>query len=244
VATTALTDVFSYVSEYDFTCDTNNAMLDLAAAELDATTFCSSGWTTKIAGLKSVKYDMAGFWQSAANQAVDPQAFPRLGTVDEVFTVGPVRTEATGVTSSGCYLFKAGKFSYEQFGQVGTVAPFKLSSMGTNGVGVRRGWLLKAKGSVSATGQLGQTFDTALGSASSTLYATVHIFTVGTTITIQLQSDDNTGFTTPTTLATIGPLTAVGGTWMTPVAGNSDRYLRFNVSANTGTHSVAAALAT
>jgi hypothetical protein len=31
---------------------------------------------------------------------------------------------------------------------------------------------------------------------------------------------------------------------MTPVVGNADRYLRFNVSAITGTFSVAAAIAT
>jgi hypothetical protein len=69
------------------------------------------------------------------------------------------------------------------------------------------------------------------------------VFSAGTTITVQVQSDDNAGMSSPTTVATIGPITVVGGTWMTPIAGPiTDTYYRMNVSAITGTFSVAGAI--
>ena len=59
---------------------------------------------------------------------------------------------------------------------------------------------------------------------------------------LTIESDDNGSFTSATTRATIGPLTATGGTWVTRVAGAiTDDYYRFNVTAITGTFSVGAA---
>lgn len=250
MAVQALIDAYAYVGGYDFTTDTNQATLGVSVAELDSTTFGSDGWREVTGGLSSVTFDMAGFWQSAADQAVDPQAFPALGTVDQVFTVGEDSTAGTsplsGLGPPRAFMFQAGKFSYQLLGEVGQLAPFNLSSAGTDGVGVKNGVLVAPKGDVSATGQLGGTFDT-LGfgvGASQSIWCTFHVFTAGTTITVDVESDDNTGFTTPTTQATIGPLTTTGGTWMTPVAGPlTDRYYRLNVSAVTGTFTVAAALA-
>jgi len=246
----AFTDAFAYVHGYDFTCDTNDIKLDAQVEAKDATTFCANGWRQVAAGLKSVQFDMSGFWQSAAVDAVDPQAFPDLGVIDRVYTVGPSDAAPADPLSilnpPFAYMFKAGKFSYEAFGEIGELTPFKLGSSGTAGPGVKRGWIIAPKGNVSATGKIGVTLDT-LGfgvAAGAFLWASFHVFTAGTTITVQVQSDDNVGFTTPTTLATLGPLTAAGGTWMTPVPGLlADRYFRFNCSAITGTFSVAAAFA-
>jgi len=250
MAAFALLDAFSYVHGYDFTTDTNNVMLTMDAEAKDVTTFGSGGWVALTGGLKKVVYDMKGYWQSATAQAVDPESFPDLGNVDRVFTVGTSNAQPTSPAAltapERAYMFKAGKFHYEPFGTtIGEVAPFALNSMGSNGVGVVAGILTKAKGTVSATGQLGSIYDTlGLGiPAGISLYATFHVFVAATTITVQVQSDDNTGFTTPTTVATIGPITTAGGTWMTPVPGVvADRYFRMNVSAITGTHTVAAAM--
>lgn len=240
MAVLALTDAFAYVAGYDFTTDTNSLMLDMEADARDKTTFASSGWREFAGGLKSSKFDMEGFWQSATSQAVDPEAFPDLAVVNRVLTFGDVETEATVA-----YLAQLGKFSYELGGQLGELAPFKLGSIGTDGVGVVRGQLAKAKGDVSATGALGSILNLGAPTSTQYVYATFHVFgTPGTTITIQVQSDDGAGFATPTTRATIGPLTAAGGTWMTRVAGPfaGETHWRFNVSAITGTFTVAGAI--
>lgn len=234
----AFVDATTWVNGYDFTTDLNQVSLTATAEELDNTAFGSGGYRSRIGGLKTVSAQLAGFWQSAASAAVDPQAFPDLGVADRVVTIAPDDAETTTA-----YFFQGGKFSYDMFGQIGEVTPFTLGMQGTNGVGAVRGQVAKAKANVSATGATGSVVN--LGAVGSTqyLYAVLHVFTAGTTITVQVQSDDSSGFASPTTRGTIGPITTTGGTWMTRVAGAiTDTHYRFNVSAVTGTFSIAGAI--
>lgn len=235
----ALLNVFSYVHGHDFTTDTNMAKIAAEAAALDATTFGSNGWKETAFGLKNCSFDMSGWWQSALADAVDPEAFGDLGVTDRAHTVGTVQAEGTPA-----FLFLAGKANYQPLqGGIGALAGFTLNSRGTNGQGVIRGQLAKAKGAVSATGVLGSGVNLGAVASNQFLYATFHVFTVGTTITVQLQSAPTNAFSSPTTRATLGPFTTRGGSWMTRVAGPiTDSWFRFNVSANTGSHVVAGAI--
>lgn len=238
MASFALTDATIWVDGYDFTSQSNSLTLAQSAQELDVTTFGSGGWRQRIAGLKDVDFQLGGFWESAASAAVDPQIATVLGTADKVFTVAP--DDAEGTTA---YLFRAGHFSYDILGQVGEAAPFTAQARGTNGQGLVRGAVLKAKGNVSATGATGSVVQVGAVGASQYLYATLHCFSAGTTITVQVQSDDNSGMSSPTTRATFTAVTAVGGSWVTRVAGPiTDTYWRFNVSAVTGTFQIAGAV--
>lgn len=234
----ALIDAFAYVAGHDFTTDNNQQLLNADATVLDATTFGSDGWRENAYGLKSLAWGMQGFWQSAASDAVDPEAFADLGVIDRVHTIGD--TENQGDVA---FLFLAGKSQYQLLGQLNELAPFALSSVGTNGVGVIRGQLAKAKGAVSAIGATGGGVELGQVAAGQFLYATWHMFAVGTTITVQVESDDNANFTSATARGTIGPITTRGGTWMTRVAGPiTDTHYRFNVTANTGSHIAAGAI--
>ena len=237
MAVLALTGCTSYVHGYDVTADTHKVSLKAQAEDLDTTTFGST-YRTRIAGLRDVDASWEGYWQ-AASGAVDAEMFPDLGTADRVVTVSPTGTEATTA-----YLTQVGKFNVEMFGDVGQVAPFTLAAMGTHKQGLVRGQLAKAKGSVSSTGATGTGCQLGAVGATQFLYSSFHVFTSATTITVIVQSDNNAGFTSPTTVATIGPLTTTGGTWLTRVAGAiTDDYFRFNISAITGTFSVAGAIA-
>lgn len=234
----ALTDAFVHVHGYDFTSDSNALRLAMEAAALDKTTFGSAGWREITGGAKSHTLDVDGFWQSATSAAVDPESFPDLGVVDRVVTLGTVQAEG-----EPAYMLQAGKFAYSMFGPYGELAPFTLGCAGTNGVGVVRGTLAKERANVSSTGALGSGLLLGAVGASQFLYGTVHLFTAGTTVTIVLESDDNAGFTSATTRATIGPLTTTGGTWVPRVAGAiTDTYFRYRVSAITGTFNIAAAI--
>jgi hypothetical protein len=241
VAVLALVNAFAFVHGYDFTVDTNKIMLDLDAVNLDATVFGSGGWKTSapLGGVRSSKFDMAGFWQSAAAAAPDPEAFADLGVMDRVHTCGDDQVE-----TSIAYALHAGKVNYQLLGQHGELAPFALSSVGSNAVGTVRGQLAKAKGNVSGTGQLGSVLQLGAPTATQFVTATLHVFSAGTTITVQVQSDDNAGMSSPTTRATIGPVTAVGGTLVRvagPFAGET--HWRLNVSAVTGAFQVAGMIA-
>lgn len=237
----ALTDCTTWIAGHDFTTDSNKISVEVSVDDQDSTVFGSGGYKSRVGGLKDVDLSLEGFWQSATVDAVDPESFPDLGVADRVITVSP-----TGVALAPAYLLQAGKFKYSIGDQVGNLMPFKLDCSGTNGVGVIRGQVAKARGSVSGTGPLGSVLNLGAPSASQYVYAALHVFgTPGTTITVQIQSDDNSGMTTPTTRGTIGPLTAAGGTWLGRVAGPfaGETYWRMNVSAITGTFIVAAAIA-
>lgn len=239
MATLALLNAYSYVDGHDFTGDTNQATLQMEAAQLDKSTFRSAGWAELGAGLKSSTFDLAGFWQ-AGDGMVDPVAFGALGVRNRVHTFGPVEAEG-GVA----YMWQAGQFTYSLLGQIGEMAPFSLQAQGSDSVGVVRGQLAAKLATVAATGPAGSAVQLGAGSAGQYLYATVHVFTAGTTITLGLESDDAEAFTTPTTVETIGPITTTGGTWMTRVDASSitDGWFRFNISAITGEFELAGAIA-
>lgn len=233
----ALLNAEVYVEGHDFTGDSNQAACTAEAAVLDATTFASNGWTENAYGLKTVAFNMSGFWQSALTDAVDPESFGDLAVPR------PHTFSETGVETDPAWLFNAAKASYQFGGEVGPLAPFQLQCSATDKFGLIRGQLAKTKGAMNATGALGSVVQLGAVAANQFLYATFHIFTAGTTATIQVQSDDNSGMTTPTTVATIGPLTARGGTFMTRVAGPiTDTFYRFNVSAITGAFVAAGAI--
>lgn len=236
----ALLDVTSYIAAHDFTTDSNEISLSVEVDDQETTTFGGGGWRSRLGGLRSVEAELSGLWQ-AGDAQVDAEVFPSLGTVNEVVTISP-----TGVEAATAYLLQAGKFSYELLGDVGEVAPFTLSMMGTEGTaGLVRGQLAKAKGNVSATGALGSVLNLGAPTSTQYVYAALHVFSAGTTITVQVQSDDGAGMGTPTTRGTIGPITTTGGTWMTRVAGPfvGETHWRLNVSAITGTFQVAGAIA-
>lgn len=237
----ALTNATIYGAGYDFTADSNKVALNVEVEELDSTTFVTGtgpGYRSRIGGLRSVELAVDGLWQSAISAAPDPQLFPNLATVDQAWTVSP-----DGQAGSVAYLAQLGEFSYHAFGQVGDLTPFTVDTMGTNGVGVVRGQITKAKGVVSATGALGSGPQLGAVGSSQYLYGVVHIFSAGTTITIVLESDDNSGFSSATTVQTIGPLTAAGGTWVTRTAGSlTDDYYRYRITAITGSFTLAASI--
>lgn len=238
MASLSLTDATTWIGGYDFTSNLNEISLNTSIDDLDSTTFGGGGYRARKGGLRTVEANMAGFWESATLDAPDPQVFTNIGTADRVVTMAYDDAE-----TSTAYLFQAGKFSYDMFGEVGALTPFNVSMMGTNPVGLIRGQVSKAKANVSATGVTGTGVNLGNVSASQYLYATLHVFSAGTTITVTVQSDDNAGFTTPTTRITFGPITTAGGTWGVRLAGAlAETHYRFNVTAITGTFSVAGAI--
>lgn len=239
MASFSMTDVTTWVHGYDFTTDLNQVSLKAEVEDLAKTTFGTGGYKGRAGGKRDVALSVNGFWGSGLSATPDSDGFGDLGAVNRVVTMSP-----TGVLGSVAYLSQVGKFKYEAFGEVGGMTPFSLDCSGSTKFGLVRGLVAAGKQSVSATGALGAGVVLPAASGSQFVYASLHVFTAGTTITVTVQSDDNSGFTTPTTVATLGPITATGGTWMTRVAGPAtDTFYRFNVTGVTGTFSLAGAIA-
>jgi len=242
VAPVAILTAFAYIDGWDATGDSKMLSIGGKAVELDSSTFRSvinsGGWGDVTGGLKALDMGVDGWWNAATGQ-VDPELFAALGASNRVVTAGIAETE-TGVA----HLLRGNNTSYQAFGQHGTLAPFSAGFKASDGAaGLVRGQLAKAKGNVSGTGVLGSVVQLGAPTSTQRVYCTVHIFSIGTSITLQLQSDTAAGFPSPTTQATIGPLTTTGGTWTTvagPLVGET--HWRLNISAITGTFNIAAAL--
>jgi hypothetical protein len=237
VATYAALAHTTWIGPYDLTGDTSALELNLSHEPQECTPFGSVAMK-RVAGLRDTETQVEGYWD-VADDGVDETLFGQLAGLQVVTHT------VSGTELDTAYTYQAKSYSYQFGGQVGEVAPYTLQAQGARGngtlsVGAIRGRLLKAKGDVSATGALGSGYQLGAVGATQFLYGSFHIFSAGTTITVVLESDDNSDFTSATTRATLGPLTTTGGTWATRVAGAiTDDYYRFRVTAITGTFNVA-----
>lgn len=235
MAVFALTDVFVHVDGHDYSCDSNVATLDMTAAELDVSTFCSNGWKEVIAGVKTTTFNLEGFWQAGSGE-MDPEVHPNLGGT-KVFTIGPTKTDG-----EVAYFWRGGEFHYEPFkGSHGDVAGFLLSSVGKDGYGVVRGARAMAKVTTSTTGVKGAGVNI-VATSGEYVYADLHVFSAGTSADVRVQSATESTFATANTVHTFS-VTAAGGNWMTRVAATSGQnYYRFNVVGITGSFQIAGAV--
>lgn len=234
-----LLNAFAYIDSHDFTGDSNRSVLDATAEVLPITNFRSEGWTENAMGLFSINYSLTGHG-SFGDDSVDSNGFDNLGVTDKTHIVGPSETEG-GV----CKFWQGGSVNFDQFGvDPGQVNPFSVTSVGTDGqVGLVMGRLIKAMGTVSATGATGVEYELGAVAADKFLYGAFIVFgTPGTTITGVLESDADDTFGSPTTRITFGPYTTAGGRFATRVAGPiTDTWYRLNISAVTGSFVIACA---
>lgn len=228
-----LTDACVYIGAYDYTGQTNQAKIASEGVNLDKTTFRSGGWNEGTIGLKSVDFQVSGFWPPDANSG----GFDQIGAANEVHTVAMSETEGEPAE-----MWQGVRYNPQIGAAVGDLAPFSVSSYGDDGIGVVRGALLKEMATVSGTGATGTGVQLGAVAAGQYLYATFHVFTAGTTITAVLESDNASNFPTATTQITFGPYTTTGGRWGVRVAGPvTDDWYRFRITAITGSFIIAGA---
>lgn len=238
----ALLDATTFIEGFDFTTRLNELSLETPVESLDDNRFGGADTPrvgrSRIAGLEDVTTELNGFWEAP----VDEAAFSGLGTADQVVT-----HSVDGSEQSTAYLYMSRKFTYEKFGEVGSNTPFTVNLQGSRGngsPGAVRGQVGVSRGTFSATNtRPGTELNLGTVAADEFLYATLHLFSVGTSITIEVYSAPTVDFASPTLRATIGPLSETGGTWMSPVAGAiSDEWYKFEISAITGTFTIAGAM--
>lgn len=239
----AANNVTTWFSGYDMTTDLNSTTLELGYEALDATTFQPATNTTparvRAAGIEDVTLNQVGFWQ-AGTGLIDPTAFTALGGASQV-----ISNSHDGAETSPAYFYRARQYSYQMFGNIGELTPFQLTAQGSRGAGLAsvpavRGRVLKTKASVSATGATGTAFQLGAVGSGQYLYAGLHVFSAGTTLTAVLESDNASNFPSATTQITFSTITAAGGYWGVRVAGPiTDDWYRLRITAITGTFSIA-----
>jgi hypothetical protein len=237
VASFALENATTWIGGHDFTTDLNELTLKAMVEELDATTFQPAGtpvWRQRKGGLRDVELELKGLYQAGAGQ-VDPDVFDNLGL--EL----PATCSAAGAEGDVAFLSRLGEFDYSMLGKHGELAPFEVKAKGRNAAGLVRGLVTLEAGTVDATGVVGTGQQVGAVASGQTLYVAVHVFTAGTTVTLDIESDNAANFASAVDRGDVGPLTDVGGTIVTVAGPITDDYWRLNVSAITGSFVMAAA---
>ncbi len=186
----------------------NQVSLDLEADQLDTTRFTSAGWMESIAGLKDAMVEVSGFFDAAPPETgalgPDAQLWSELGATQVPVTICPSAADL-----SVAYIVPTKRGSVDLFGKVGEVAPFASSMWGDGAVA--RGQLIHPANVVRSAGGTGSTSILGTVASGRSLVVAIHVLTVtGTTpaLTITVQRDDNGGFASPTTVTTLGPVSA------------------------------------
>jgi hypothetical protein len=232
---TVLTDATVWAQDFAFTTASNKVTLTASVKEQDVSTFGGNGYMARIAGLRDTEAQVDGYWDAPP----DASLFANFGLFDQPITIAPFSPEG-----STAYMFQCARTKYQMFGKVGDAVPFQFTAMGSNTTGLVRGLVVDAPGNVTATGVTGSPQQVGAGAANKFIYSVYHVFTAGTTMTLQVQSSPTVGGSY-VTRAAFPAMTTAGGYWLTRVtaAGITDTWWRLNVSAITGTFNGAGAIA-
>lgn len=227
MAKRVLTDAQIFHDEHDFTSLVTTVDTPITEEELDSTTFGSGGNRTRTAGLRSAGLSLSGYWDSTI---IDVPADADLGSATPIVSVCDHNTVGTGAV-----LFQAKEFTYGRNAQIGQIVPFNLEYMSTGPVPIKNARLLFPKTQISADTD-GTAVQLGALAAGETLYAALHIFEVTTgTLTVTIESDDNSGMTTPTTRDTATAATVPGVQWLTVAGPVTDDWWRFEATLTAGT---------
>jgi len=195
-----------YVGGYEMSGLSNTLSLEIERDLPDCTTF-GDAYRTRLPGLIDARFSAAGYWDA---EAVDAVLFDQSDDAENIATL-------CGVNSNGgiAYFVRGVQGQYQWGSAIGAPATFSVSGSSTQSP-VVRGIVLHRTATAATTGN-----STGIqhGAVTSTqrIYAALHVFGVdGTdtpTITVKVQSDDNSGFTSATDRLTFTAATAIGAQW-------------------------------
>lgn len=223
MAVFAYTDMSILVDDIEMAGHAKSASLSTEVTQLDTTSLASDGWVEMIGGNKSGSVQIE-FMQDVADGSVDATLYPLLGTA------GVVKSVCIGsADGSPAYLLKSIPLTYTPLtGAAGELAMGSISGSSSTGP-VIRGKLLHPSNVSRTSSSTGTGQQLGAVAAGKSVYAALHVISAsGTspTLDVIVQSDDNSGFTTPTTRLTFSQ--ATGRTsQMTSLAGAiTDDYWR------------------
>jgi hypothetical protein len=214
VAAYALTNCTILTGQADISGASNAVELDTEVAELDATTFSSSGYAVIAPGLHSVSSKVSGLWDAGSAAIVDDALWAQIGAASAVQTVSP----GAAAVGDVAFFTKLIRPKYAITGQVGELLKFESSGIG-DGTPLVRGKVAN-NSARTATGTTAAVLLTA-PTETQRVYCAIHAVSVsgGGSLVATLQSDDGSGFPSPTTVATSSAITAAGSQLLTGALG-------------------------
>ena len=225
MATYVLKDAKLWISEYDLTGHLTRMEVTHGAEPVDATVF---GGDTKIfkAGLETLAFSDFGLVDMADDKQ-DESIRTKLTTNVIPITIAPT----DGLQNSPAIFFEGKLNAYQWGGAVGVHTPFSLSGVAGGGRKIITNGLLLEDGvtAKTATGSgTGRQFAGGVASGKS-LFAIFHLLTFSgaASIDVLIESDDASGFISPTTRITFANKASISSEYVVPLAGPiTDDWLR------------------
>src|SRR5215208_6679539 len=200
MAVSVFKDAKLLLGGYDLSGVLNNASLSYSIELLDSTTFGDTAKRRK-PGLEDVSANLAGFWDITK----DSPLFTNIGAADVLATLTPNST-----AGNPSYFFQSSQSTYSPGGQVGQLLGFNVATWGNT-------QLINGKifenGIKTATGNGALGFALPAVATGQKLCAGLHVVavsgTVTPTITLTVESDADSSFTTPIDRIAFTAMTAV-----------------------------------
>lgn len=228
MSTIIYTNARMFVGGYELSGIQNQMGLNYSADMLDGTVF---GQTTRVnkPGLKNVEISGSGFWDVAAvGTSYDSVLYSRIAAAKEVVSLAP-EGQVVGDT---VFFVEGVNGSYNPIsGAVGELIAFEINMQAQT--------LALVRGKVGAVGTktvTGNESGVQLGALSATqrLFAALHVVDPsGTTpsIDVVVQSDDTSGFGTPTDQITFSQVTTTAGAqWGSKMGAVTDTWWRIKMT--------------
>ena len=187
-------DISYLAGDLEIACNAKTAVFNAECTALDSTGLCSTGWTALEAGLATAMFDITGMADMAA-LGFDATTWSQFATKDVVHSMS-----IGSADGSPTYFMRGMSTSYTPIdGQVGDLAGMRLAGRTSTGKMVRGVRAHPTSVARSATGN-GAGYQLGALSAAQSMFAALNVLdrTGTASMTLKVQSDDNSGFTTPT----------------------------------------------
>lgn len=208
MAVKVLYDADILIGAYRLSSDHNSIALNLNQSVVQVPPVFGDTARKVLAGPYMISAEGEGLYQAASSpQGVITTLEARIGVnkAADIVTIGD--TKADG---DEAYIFKGVQEALAHGGRHGEVNKFRVSTKGAyRYVPGTRLLIAQQTGAGAGTARnLGAV------SAVQSIYAALHVFQfVGTTMTMALQSDDASGFSTPTERIAFAPATGITSEW-------------------------------
>ena len=221
MGTFVIEDCEIYLNEHDVTADVTSVTPSIMRDEVDATTMASNGYKEFKAGLASSQAALATYYDG---DLIESAIRPLEGVS------GSVLTATFDDQFGSAALFGSGMvLSVDRGFQIGDMAKLDSQVRLSGREGLIYGHLLVPKATKTATGN-GTGSQLGAVTAAQKVWAAAHVFSVaGTatpTLTLKVQSDDNSGFTSATDRITFTDFTAAGVEYKSLAGAVTDDYWR------------------
>lgn len=223
MATFVLTQPTIHLGGVDLTDVSNQVSLSYESEAQDATTFGNAGTRINKGGLFVLSAEVSGFTDP---EAVGSTLFDRVGGANSrVFTVTD-----TGTDGGSGMIFRSMTQSRQPLsGSVGDMAAANLSLAGKSGDPLVSGTVLHDTSSAETATGTGTARQVGAVASGESVYAALQVVAAsGTspTLDVTVQSDDASGFASPTTRLTFTQQTSTGAEWQSAAGAITDDWWR------------------